>query len=132
MVEMNGRTALPVATSSAGSWMWAAMLVLGIGVAAACAATPLTAEAPRSAASPPAVAAGEQPPLSGRFHIIWNDRTRYFLADDQGRWTELLLDEEIVKPLGGPLVLNRRRVKIVGVPVASPPNAIRVLYIGLE
>jgi hypothetical protein len=70
--------------------------------------------------------------LSGWFTVIWNDRTRYFLSDDQARWTELLLDEEMLKPFGGPLALNRKRVKIVGERVTAPPGAVRVLSLAFE
>lgn len=81
-------------------------------------------------ASPPAEA--REVSLSGWFTIIWNDRTRYFLTDDQGRWTELLLDEELAKPFGGLLALNRKRVTIVGEKVDEPSGAIRVVSIALE
>ena len=78
-------------------------------------------------------AAAEQPiALSGWFTVIWNHRTHYFLTDDQGQWTELLLDEEMVKPFGGPLAFNRKRVKIAGERVAAPPGAVRVLSIAFE
>ena len=70
--------------------------------------------------------------LSGWFTVVWNDRTRYFLTDDQGRWTELLLDEEMAKPLGGPLAFNRKRVKIVGERVTTPLGPVRVLSIAFE
>ena len=82
------------------------------------------------AAPPPAEAL--QVSLSGWFTVIWNDTTHYFLTDDQGRWTELLLDEQMTKPFGGPLALNRKRVKILGVSVAAPPGAVRVLSIAFE
>lgn len=82
------------------------------------------------AASPPGEA--QEVCLSGWFTVIWNDRTRYFLSDDQGRWTELLLDEKMLKPLGGPLALNRKRVKIVGERVTASPEAVRVLSVAFE
>lgn len=83
-----------------------------------------------SAHSPPAKA--EAVSLSGWFTVVWNDRPHYFLADDQGRWTELLLDEETAKPFGGPLTFNRQHVKIVGKRVTAPAGAVRVLSIALE
>jgi hypothetical protein len=64
--------------------------------------------------------------------VIWNDRTHYFLSDDQGRWTELLLDEEMIESLGGPLVMNRKRVKIVGRRTAAPAEAVSVFSIAFE
>ena len=78
------------------------------------------------------LAEAEEVSLSGWFTVIWNDRTRYFLSDDQGLWTELLLEEEMVKPLGGPLAVNRKRVKIVGERVAAPPGAVRVLSLAFD
>lgn len=84
----------------------------------------------RFSSSPAAKA--EEVSLSGWFTVIWNDRTRYFLTDDQGRWTELVLDEEMAKPFGGPLAFNRKRVKIVGKRGDGPPGAIRVLSIAFE
>lgn len=74
----------------------------------------------------------EEVSLSGWFTVIWNDRTRYFLIDDQGRSTELLMNEEIAKPLGGLLALNRKRVKIVGERVAESPGTVRVVSITFE
>ena len=82
-----------------------------------------------------------QASLSGWFHIIWADRpsgshpepaTRYILIDDQGQWIRLLLEESLVKPLGGPLALNRKRVKIMGARVSESPGTVRVLSIKLE
>jgi hypothetical protein len=65
----------------------------------------------------------QQVALIGWFHIIWEDslansagesKTRYVLIDDQNQWTELLLEEGLTKPLGGPLALNRQRVRVAG------------------
>lgn len=70
--------------------------------------------------------------LSGWFHIIWNDRARYVLINDQGRSVELLLDEDLARPFGGPRAFNRKRVKIVGERVSMPPGAVRVLAIEFE
>lgn len=74
----------------------------------------------------------QQVSLEGWFHIIWNGGSRYVLIDTQGQWTELVLDEDRVKPFGGPLALNRKRVKIVGERVSAPPGAVRVLSIELQ
>lgn len=70
--------------------------------------------------------------LSGWVTVIWNDSVHYILSDDQGRWTELLLDEEMAQSLGGPLALNHKRVKIVGERTAAPSESVRVLSIVLE
>lgn len=42
------------------------------------------------------------------------------LIDDQGRWTRLLLDKDLIRPFGGPLAFNRKRVKIVGERMSVP------------
>ncbi|KAB2958885.1 MAG: hypothetical protein F9K13_12265 [Candidatus Methylomirabilis oxygeniifera] len=70
--------------------------------------------------------------LSGWVTVIWNDRVHYILSDDQGRWTELLLDEEMAQSLGGPLALNHKRAKVVGERMAAPSESVRVLSIVLE
>jgi hypothetical protein len=70
--------------------------------------------------------------LSGWVTVIWNDSAHYILSDDQGRWTELLLDEETAQSLGGPLALNHKRARIVGERAAAPSESVRVLSIVLE
>ncbi len=61
--------------------------------------------------------------LSGWLHVIWADLPpgsngepgpRYVLIDDQDRWTEVVLDEDRVGPLGGPLAFNRLRMPPMG------------------
>lgn len=78
------------------------------------------------------VAAVKPVSLSGWFHVIWNGGAHYLLTDDNGRSTRLLLDEALTKSFGGPLALNRRRVKVTGEPVEGRPDTIRVLSIQLE
>lgn len=85
---------------------------------------------PRTSSAP--TARGEAVSLSGWFTVIWNDKTRYFLTDDQGQWTELLLDEGLTKPFGGPLAFNRKRVTIVGERVTALPGIVRVISIAFE
>ena len=50
------------------------------------------------------------PPRVGRASEI-----TYTLTEDSGESHELLLDIELMKPLGGPVALNRRRVTVAGV-----------------
>jgi hypothetical protein len=64
--------------------------------------------------------------------VIWNGAPRYVLIDDQGQWHALLLDEMLVRPFGGPLALNRKRVRIVGERVHAPSGGVRILSITLE
>ena len=77
-----------------------------------------------------------QPPntvnISGWFTTIWNGGPHYSITDDQGQTTRLLLDEELTKPLGGPLALDRKRVTVSGEIVNDPQGALRVLSIRFE
>ncbi len=41
--------------------------------------------------------------------------TTYFLTEDSGERHELLIDSELMRPLGGPVALNRKRVTVEGV-----------------
>ncbi len=108
-------------------------------VAAPCDSCPASTCSPEAARGNPDVAVAASPPalaqevsLSGWFTTIWNDKPHYFLTDDQGRLTELLLDAEMTKPFGGPLAFNRKRVKVVGERVSAPPGGVRVLSIEFE
>ena len=69
--------------------------------------------------------------MTGLFHIIQNGEPRYFLADDQGRQTRLLLDDDTIRRVGGALRFNRKRVTVVGERMDAPPDAIRVVSIKL-
>ena len=40
--------------------------------------------------------------------------TTYFLTEDSGAWHELLIDVELMRPLGGPVALNSKRVTVEG------------------
>ncbi len=64
--------------------------------------------------------------VSGWFTIIWNDEAHYFITDDSGHTVEVLLDEQLTKPHGGPLALNRTRVTIVGVASSDAHTIIQV------
>ncbi len=68
------------------------------------------------------VAAQDQT-LTGWFSFIVTDypsdtgltsETTYFLTEDSGERHELLIDVELMRPLGGPVALNRKRVTVVG------------------
>jgi hypothetical protein len=109
-----------------------ALLVLWLCLEGVGAASPLTLQSSGLSTPIPPAAVGQQLSLSGWFHVIWNGEAQYRLIDDQGRWTELLLDEHLVRPFGGPRAFNRKRVKIVGEKASTPPEAIRVLSIELE
>lgn len=70
--------------------------------------------------------------ISGWFTIIWNDEAHYFITDDTGHTVEVLLDEQLTKPHGGPLALDRTRVTIEGVILSDAPTIIQVQSIALE
>ncbi|MDD2923468.1 MAG: hypothetical protein PHQ36_14375, partial [Anaerolineales bacterium] len=70
--------------------------------------------------------------ITGWFTTVWNGEPHYSITDDQGQVTKLLLDEELAKPLGGPLALDRKRVTISGEFVSDPQGALRVLSIRFE
>lgn len=69
--------------------------------------------------------------LTGWFTTIWNDEPLYSITDDQGQIIQLLLEDEIAKPFGGPLELDRRRITIVGEVVSDSPRVVRVLSVEL-
>ena len=82
----------------------------------------------------PTVASFETQPskqvtITGWFTTIWNDEPLYSITDDQGQTTQLLLDDETAKPLGGPLELDRKRVTIVGEIISDSPRTVRVLSV---
>ena len=70
--------------------------------------------------------------ITGWFTTVWNGGPHYSITDDQGQTTLLLLDDEIAKPLGGPLELDRKRVTIVGEITRDSPRTIRVLSVKFE
>ena len=51
----------------------------------------------------------DYPPESGRAA-----ETGYALTEDSGARYELLIDTALMRPLGGPVTLNRKRVTVVG------------------
>ena len=85
-------------------------------------------ESPPSATLSPAGALT----FSGWFTIIWNHEAHYFVTDDEGRTVEVLLDQNLTAPLGGPMALDRTRVTIVGVASSDAPTIIRALSIVRE
>jgi hypothetical protein len=89
------------------------------------------AEATRTSTHPCPTTRGKRLTRTGWFHIIWNGEPRFILVDDKGQWTRLLLDEAMTRPFGGPLVFNRKRVKVVGVG-ALGAEALCVLSIEFE
>ena len=71
--------------------------------------------------APPATAQDET--LTGWFSFMVADypseaglvsETTYFLTEDSGERHELLIDIDLMRPLGGPVALNRKRVTVMG------------------
>ena len=48
--------------------------------------------------------------------------TTYFMTEDSGERHELLIDAELMRPLGGPVALNRQRVTVIGEWEQSDPH----------
>ena len=71
----------------------------------------------------------KQVTITGWFTTIWNGKPHYSITDDQGQVTQLLLDDETAKPLGGPLELDRKRITIVGEIISDSPRIVRVLSV---
>ncbi|KPK89405.1 MAG: hypothetical protein AMJ88_17615 [Anaerolineae bacterium SM23_ 63] len=70
--------------------------------------------------------------VSGWFTIVWNAETHNFITSDEGHTVEVLLDEQLTKPHGGPLALDRRRVTIVGVILSDAPMILQAQSIARE
>jgi hypothetical protein len=71
----------------------------------------------------------KQVTITGWFTTIWNGKPHYSITDDQGQVTQLLLDDETAKPLGGPLELDRKRITMVGEIISDSPRIVRVLSV---
>ena len=72
---------------------------------------------------------------SGLFVVMWGDPlpgvdadpvSGYVLFPDRGETVELLIPDDLLRSLGGPLALNRRRVQVGGRLVTDPHVAIQV------
>ena len=89
------------------------------------------------------LAEAQQQTLTGWFTFIVADspsesgltsEITYILTEDSGERHELLIDIDLMRPLGGPMVLNRKRVTVVGEWESVGPDAparLRVSSIGL-
>ncbi|HXJ83273.1 MAG TPA: hypothetical protein VMS64_31890 [Candidatus Methylomirabilis sp.] len=78
------------------------------------------------------VTAGAQVTLSGRLNVVQNGETRFFLIDDRGVATRLIIDESVMKPFGGSRGVDRKYVTIEGQRVDEMSDVVRVLSIALE
>lgn len=69
---------------------------------------------PPPAPAPPAPVAAAAETRTGVFHTVWGEAPRYFVTDDEGRTTELVFGDEVVRAHGGARALDRRRVVVTG------------------
>jgi hypothetical protein len=67
--------------------------------------------------------------LEGWLSIVWNEYPHFFLTDDDGRTVEILLDEQLTTPLGGPLALDRSRVIVLAVVSPETPSVFQAISI---
>jgi len=69
--------------------------------------------------------------ITGWLSLVRNGVTRYFVADDTGQSWEMLIDDELIRSLGGPLAVDRQLVTITGEAPGGPSDMIRVITIQL-
>lgn len=74
----------------------------------------------------------QEPFDCGWFTTIWNGDAHYFLTNQSGEQTELFIDEEVRKKLGGLLSYDRKIVSISGVRVNAPREGLQIASINLE
>jgi len=65
------------------------------------------------------------------FNTITNGGPHYSITTDQGQHFDLVIDVELMKPLGGPLEVDRNLVTVTGEIVNESPLTIQVLSIQL-
>ena len=70
--------------------------------------------------------------LRGWLSIVWNDEPHFFITTENGETVELLLDELLTRPLGGPLALDRSRVVVLAVVTQASPAIFEALSIERE
>ena len=135
-----------------GSGLTVSGLVLGPLVMSACAAGSQAASGadssePSAASDPPFARTATLPTptrphsapnsestvtLRGWLSIVWNDEPHFFLASDDGMTVEVLLDERLTAPFGGPLALDRSRVVVLAVVTQESPTIFEALSIERE
>jgi hypothetical protein len=70
--------------------------------------------------------------LTGWLSIVWNDQPHFFLTQDNGQTVEVLIDEQLMTPLGGPLTLDRSRVIVQAVVSPDAPGVLQAISIEME
>jgi hypothetical protein len=122
-----------------------ATLVVGAAAISACGPAadpqlqPASTELPPTALTPEPIEEAYSPTpsseilkLQGWLSIVWNDEPHFFLTLDDGRTVEVLLDEQLTQPLGGPLALDRSRVIVLAVVSPDAPGVLQAISIEME
>jgi hypothetical protein len=66
---------------------------------------------------------------SGVLNAVWNGEPRFILLDDEGHAVRLMIDDALLKSLGGVQALVQKRVTVAGRRVSQTPEVIEVLSI---
>lgn len=69
--------------------------------------------------------------IAGWFTIIQNGETQYWLTDNEGQRTRLLLTPKLEVPPGGLRVFERKRIRVRGNLNTKPTRTLRVMQIDL-
>ena len=64
--------------------------------------------------------------VTGWLTTVWNGDAHYSITTEDGKTFKLQLDEELTKPLGGPLAVDRQKVTITGKIINENPPTILV------
>ena len=70
--------------------------------------------------------------LRGWLSIVWNDEPHFFLTLDDGQVVEILFEEALFQPLGGPLALDRTRVAIQAELMPNSSDLYQAVSVDLE
>jgi len=118
-----------------------ATLVVGSVAIGACAGSPSLAPQPQPTAAKTELTPLNSDPdpedeaavtLTGWLSIVWNDQPHFFLTQDNGQTVEVLIDEQLMAPLGGPLTLDRSRVIVQAVVSPDAPGVLQAISIEME
>jgi hypothetical protein len=84
---------------------------------------------PAALETPTSTSSSKTVTFTGMFNTITNGGPHYSLTTDKGQHVDLVLDVELMKPLGGPLEVDRKLVTVTGEIVNESPLTIRVISI---
>ena len=66
---------------------------------------------------------------SGVLNAVWNGEPRFILLDDEGHAIRLMINDALLKSLGGVQALVQKRITVAGKRVSQTPEVIEVLSI---